>query len=112
MPKTSCICCPPPAKNEGRSLKVKDADRELAALARALGHPARVRLLRLLCGSQGCYCGDLVKDLGLAQATVSQHLAALRKAGWIKGRRSGTSICYGLEPGVLHRLKFLLANLS
>lgn len=75
------------------------SDAELARLARALGHPARVAILRRLFRAGACLCGEIVDLLPLAQATVSQHLKALREAGWIEGETRGTRICYGAVPG-------------
>lgn len=70
------------------------ADVELARLARALGHPARVAIVRLLLGKGECVCGDIVGRLPLAQATVSQHLKVLKDAGWIQGAIDGPRVCY------------------
>ena len=67
---------------------------ELATIAKALGHPARIAILEELVKVSGCICGDLVHELGLAQATISQHLKELKTAGLIKGTVEGTSICY------------------
>ena len=75
------------------------SDEQLARLARALGHPARVAILRRLFQAGECLCGQIVDLLPLAQATVSQHLKALREAGWIEGETRGTRICYGAVPG-------------
>jgi ArsR family transcriptional regulator len=111
MKKSVPYCCPAPPKNEGRGLKVKDQDRELAALAKALGHPARVKILRHLAGIKGCICGDLVLEIGLAQATVSQHLKVLKSAGLVRGIISGPSTCYCLERPALERLKAWLGRL-
>jgi ArsR family transcriptional regulator len=105
------LCCPSPPKNEGRNLKVKDQDREFASLAKALGHPARILILRHLSKAQGCICGDLVLEVGLAQATVSQHLKVLRKSGFLQGTISGPSTCYCIRRDTLVRLKTLLENL-
>jgi len=69
-------------------------DLEVARLTKALGHPARVRIMRLLLGHDACYCGELVDELGLAQATVSQHLKVLRAAGLIVGEIAGPRTCY------------------
>jgi ArsR family transcriptional regulator len=102
--KNADPCCPPAPKNEGRGLKVKLQDRELAALAKALGHPARVKILRHLARQKACICGDLVLEVGLAQATVSQHLKVLKAAGLIRGSISGPSTCYCIERGALARL--------
>jgi ArsR family transcriptional regulator, arsenate/arsenite/antimonite-responsive transcriptional repressor len=67
---------------------------DLASLAKALGHPARVRILRLLLAREACYCGQIVDELPLAQATVSQHLKVLRDAGLIVGEIEGLRTCY------------------
>jgi DNA-binding transcriptional ArsR family regulator len=71
------------------------ADQELALLAKALAHPARVRIMHLLLACDACYCGQLVDELPLAQATISQHLKVLRDAGLIVGEIEGlrTSYC-------------------
>jgi ArsR family transcriptional regulator len=104
------LCCPPPPKNEGRGLKVKDQDRTLASLAKALGHPARVKILRHLARAEGCICGDLVLEVGLAQATVSQHLKVLKAAGLVRGTISGPATCYCLERSALSRLSALVGG--
>jgi len=69
----------------------------LASYAKALGHPARIAILEYLIQSNACVCGDIVDEVGLAQATVSQHLKALKNAGIIKGNVEGTSICYCID---------------
>ena len=69
----------------------------LASYAKALGHPARIAILEYLIRSNACVCGDIVDEVGLAQATVSQHLKALKIAGIIKGNVEGTSICYCID---------------
>jgi ArsR family transcriptional regulator len=86
-------------------------DVELARLARALAHPARVRIVRLLARRGECVCGQIVLDLPLAQATVSQHLKVLKQAGIIRGQVDGPRVCYCLDPKVLRRVKELLAGL-
>lgn len=72
----------------------KTVEQEVAVLAKALGHPARVRIMRLLLAHDACYCGQLVDELSLAQATVSQHLKVLKDAGLIVGEIEGPRICY------------------
>ena len=73
---------------------------ELAILAKALGHPARIAILEYLMTVDTCICGDIVNELPLAQPTVSQHLKELKNAGLIKGNIEGNSICYCInEPG-------------
>ncbi len=112
MKRTPPLCCPPPPRNEGRGLKVRAGDRGLAALAKALGHPARVRIVRRLLALKGCACGDLVRELGLAQATVSQHLKVLKAAGLIYGSIQGPSACYCLDGRVLKAFREELAGLG
>jgi predicted transcriptional regulator len=75
-----------------------DRDNELAGLMKALGHPARIAILELLIKKDSCICGDIVDELPLAQATVSQHLRELKNAGLIKGTIEGTAICYCRGP--------------
>jgi ArsR family transcriptional regulator len=87
------------------------ADVELARLAKALGHPARVAILRLLARRGECVCGSIVDQLPLAQATVSQHLAVLKDAGLIQGEIEGPRVCYCIEPATLRRLRQLLEKL-
>jgi ArsR family transcriptional regulator len=87
------------------------ADVELARLARALAHPARVRIVRLLARRGECVCGQIVLDLPLAQATVSQHLKVLKEAGIIRGQVDGPRVCYCLDPKALRRVKELIGGL-
>jgi len=84
------------------------SDRETAGLAKALGHPARVAILRLLIERGDCICGDIVDVLPLAQATVSQHLKVLKGAGLIRGEIDGPRRCYCVNPEVVKRLKSLI----
>ena len=86
-------------------------DEELARLAKALGHPARVRILRLLLGHDGYFCGEIVEQLPLAQATVSQHLKVLKEARLIEGEIDGPRICYCASPERLAQLHSLLGGL-
>lgn len=62
--------------------------------ARALAHPARVAILKLLADKAACQCGDIVDELPLSQSTVSQHLKELKEAGLIKGEIEGVKVCY------------------
>ncbi|WAC39726.1 ArsR/SmtB family transcription factor [Pedobacter sp. SL55] len=66
----------------------------LAILFKALAHPARIAILQYIIKQNACICNDLVEELGLAQATISQHLRELKNIGIIKGNIEGTSICY------------------
>ena len=71
-----------------------DEQNRIAALAKVLGHPARIAILQQLFKSKTCICGDLVEEIGLAQPTISQHLKELKYAGLIKGNVEGNRICY------------------
>lgn len=105
-------CCPPAIAASGPvPIGGEDYERELSTLAKAMGHPARVRILRLLAERAGCVCGDIVEEVGLAQSTVSQHLAVLKEAGLIRGDVDGPRVCYCLAPDVLRRFKMLAAAL-
>ena len=70
----------------------------IAQMAKVLGHPARVAILQHLVKSNTCINGDLVQELGLAQATVSQHLRELKEVGFIQGTIEGVSVCYCINP--------------
>lgn len=76
-------------------------DDTLAALAKALAHPARVRILRFLAEQQACITGDIVSELDLAQSTVSEHLRVLRTAGLVQGEIEGPRTRYCLDPNGL-----------
>ena len=78
---------------------------EIAALAKALGHPARVAILQFLAVQKSCVCGDIVNELPLSQSTVSQHLKELKKVGLIKGDIEGPSVCYCVDVKVLTKAK-------
>lgn len=71
---------------------------ELAVMAKAIAHPARIAIIQLLIRTDACICGDLVEELGLAQPTISQHLKELKNAGLIQGTVEGTSVCYCISP--------------
>lgn len=64
---------------------------------KVLGHPARVAILQYIIRQKACICNDLVDELGLAQATISQHLKELKQSGIIKGTIEGKSVCYCIE---------------
>jgi DNA-binding transcriptional ArsR family regulator len=70
----------------------------IALIGKAFGHPARVAILQYLFRTETCICGDIVDEIGLAQATVSQHLKELKQLGLIKGNVEGTSVCYCIDP--------------
>jgi DNA-binding transcriptional ArsR family regulator len=76
----------------------------LALRLRALAHPARIAIIEELLARDACVCGELVSQVGLAQSTVSQHLKALKAAGIIKGKVSGSSVCYCIDSDVWEEL--------
>jgi ArsR family transcriptional regulator len=107
-------CAPATAPREEPDLRPVEgdgADAELATLAKALGHPARIQIMRLLVRREACICGDIVSELPLAQSTVSQHLKVLKEAGLVKGEIDGPRVCYCVEPRTLRRLKSLVGSL-
>jgi ArsR family transcriptional regulator len=104
MAKRDQACCTPTTK-----APPSEADEELAALAWAVAHPARVRILKLLMAKSGCVCGELVEMMPLAQSTVSQHLKILKEAGLVQGEVDGPKVCYCVDPAGLARLKELVA---
>lgn len=83
---------------------------ELANMAKAISHPARIAILQQLVKTNACICGDLVEELGLAQATISQHLKELKQAGLIQGTIEGASICYCIDPKVWSKYKGLFES--
>lgn len=102
-------CATPTAKRTPEELTAEE--HELADLTKALGHPARIRIMRILIEENACICGDIVDRLPLAQSTVSQHLKLLREAGLIQGDIDGPRVCYCVDPRVVKRLKVLIAGL-
>lgn len=81
------------------------AEARTVAMLRAIAHPARYRIVKLLAARQSCVCGDLVGELPLAQSTVSEHLKVLKDAGIVRGNVDGPNTCYCLEPEALEWLK-------
>ena len=81
---------------------------DLASVAKAIGHPARIAILECLLKANSCICGELVDELPLSQATVSQHLKALKEANLIKGNIEGTSVCYCINPGPWRKAQQIL----
>ena len=78
---------------------------QMALRFKALSHPARIAIVEYLLKAKSCICGDIVNELPLAQATVSQHLKELKSAGIIQGTIDGNSICYCLNPQAFDFLK-------
>ncbi|WP_070965990.1 ArsR/SmtB family transcription factor [Vibrio sonorensis] len=88
-------------------------EEELAAKAKALSHPARVRILRILIAmdkANGCLNGDLVSKLGLAQSTVSEHLRILKQADFIISEPRPPKVCYRINRSEIHAFEKLLAS--
>ena len=71
---------------------------EIAGLAKVFAHPARVAIIEYLLKSNTCCNGHLVEELGLAQATISQHLKALKSVGILQGTIEGVSVSYCINP--------------
>ena len=99
-------------KRPGRTSSApSSSDAELARLAKALAHPARVAILRRLLAHGECACGEIVSGLPLAQATVSQHLKVLKEAGLIQGEVDGPRVCYCVNPKAVRRVQELISGL-
>ncbi len=78
---------------------------EMAEILKALGHPARLEIVKFLMTSSSCICGDIVEVLPLAQSTVSKHLSELKKVGIIKGTVTGNNICYCLDEKIIQKIQ-------
>lgn len=95
-----------------KSTSFSDRHNEMANLFKALSHPARIAIVDYLLSVESCICGDIVNELPLAQPTVSQHLAALKNAGIIKGSIEGTAICYCLNPNIMDIIEQYVTKIS
>jgi ArsR family transcriptional regulator, arsenate/arsenite/antimonite-responsive transcriptional repressor len=107
----TAVCCLP----EGQAVELPTApvegpaaDDELAAFAKAIAHPTRVRILRMLAKKEARMCSHIVDELPLAQSTVSEHLRILRSAGLVQANENGPRVSYCIVPSALKRLKALL----
>jgi len=78
---------------------------EIAEIAKALSHPARIKILKILDDLNSCMVGSIVDLLPLSQSTVSQHLKELKRVELIKGEIEGPKICYCINPGVMEKVK-------
>jgi ArsR family transcriptional regulator len=106
------VCCPPAEpqpQTNFQGLEGPDADDELAKLAKAIGHPARVRILRMLSRKEARVCSQIVDELPLAQSTVSEHLRILKDAGLVRSSQDGPRIGYCINYETLRKLKSLVA---
>ena len=95
----------PPASD---AIAAAGSDDLLAGIAKALGHPARIQIVRLLLEKQSCFGCDIVEDVGLAQSTVSEHLRILKAAGLVTGEIERPRVCYSLNAERLAPLANLL----
>jgi ArsR family transcriptional regulator, arsenate/arsenite/antimonite-responsive transcriptional repressor len=104
------LCCPPDDPQAGQPLRLDDpqADADLALFAKAVGHPVRVRILRMLARKEARMCSHIVDELPLAQSTVSEHLRILRSAGLVQANEKGARVSYCIAPSALRRFKALL----
>lgn len=107
---TTLTTCPPAAEPVP-ILEGAAADEVLARLAKALGHPARVAIVRFLSHQESCCHGDLADLLPLAKSTVSEHLKVLERVGLVRGEIDGPRSCYCIEPAGLKSLKLLVEGL-
>ena len=85
---------------------------DLARVSKALAHPIRVRIVRLLLAREACLCGQIVDELPVSQATVSQHLKVLKEAGLVRGEIDGPRVCYCADRAALERHIGVLAALT
>jgi ArsR family transcriptional regulator, arsenate/arsenite/antimonite-responsive transcriptional repressor len=110
--KEDDLCCPPGPVTSELSLQALEgagADEDLAKLAKAIGHPARVRILRMLSRKEARVCSQIVDELPLAQSTVSEHLRILKDAGLVRSAQDGPRVGYCIDFDGLRRLKALVA---
>jgi ArsR family transcriptional regulator, arsenate/arsenite/antimonite-responsive transcriptional repressor len=106
------VCCPPSngtEPTEFRALEGPEADDDLAKLAKAIGHPARVRIIRMLSRKEARVCSQIVDELPLAQSTVSEHLRILKEAGLVRSSQDGPRVGYCINFDTLRKLKALIA---
>lgn len=88
-----------------------DRQNQIAIIAKALGHPARIAIIEYLMKVNECICGDIVNELPLAQPTVSQHLKELKNAGIIKGSIEGNAVCYCINEKTIEILNSYFATI-
>ncbi len=88
-----------------------ETQNQMATIAKALGHPARIAIIEHLLKVKECICGDIVNELPLAQPTISQHLKELKNAGIIKGNIEGNSICYCIDEKTIATLNQYFSNI-
>jgi len=84
----------------------------IAAIAKALAHPARVKIIAFLLSKPGCIGGDIVDEVGLAQSTVSEHLRILKESGLVQGTIDYPRVCYSLDPSALAPIRDLIEAIA
>lgn len=105
----SATRCPPGTPHfEAHPFDGPEADAQLASFGKAIAHPMRVRILRLLARKEARMCSHLVDELPLAQSTVSEHLRILREAGLVQANEHGPRVSYCIIPAALRRFQRLL----
>lgn len=104
-------CCESTTEERRASPSSSVNPEELAKLAWAIAHPARVKILSILLARSTCICGELVDAMPLAQSTVSQHLKILKESGLVQGEIDGPKVCYCVNQATFSRLKELVAIL-
>lgn len=107
----ACTPCSTPAADALAAVPSLEDAARLAGYAKALGHPARVVIVRYLLASETCFAGAIADALPLAASTVSQHLHKLKESGLIQGEIDGSHICYCVNRAALGELKALVAAL-
>jgi ArsR family transcriptional regulator len=109
--KEEALCCPDDVQPvcDIQSLEGADADDELARLAKAIGHPARVRIMRMLARKEARVCSQIVGEFPLAQSTVSEHLRILKEAALVRSSQDGPRVGYCINFDTLRKLKALVA---
>ena len=88
-----------------------DSQNRIAIFAKAIAHPARVAILQHILEKDSCICGELVEEIGLSQATISQHLKELKNIGLIKGNIEGPKVCYCIDPQVFREATQIINEL-
>lgn len=83
---------------------------QIANIAKVFAHPARISILKYISEQEGCICNDLVDEIGLSQATISQHLSVIGDAGLLKGRFEGKKKCYCINTQRLEEFQMLLSS--
>lgn len=91
--------------------KFTSEQNEIASLAKAIGHPARIAILQYLDSVNSCICGDIVSEIGLSQSTISQHLKELKRVGIIKGEIEGVKVCYCIDQKKLNTVSGIFTKM-